>query len=123
MPLRITRFSRKALTVGVESHSIDGVTIKVYNPAKTVADGGNYGNRIGLDVAIEARRDCLLAQTLPQYSGKVNGALLRTVLCRPVSGSFSFFTGSECHAIMERDIIIVGAAGPVIDFAVFVSPY
>jgi predicted transcriptional regulator of viral defense system len=58
IPLRILRFSGKALTAGVETHSIEGVKVKVYNPAKTVADCFKYRNKIGLDVAIEALRDC-----------------------------------------------------------------
>ncbi|MDX6499121.1 MAG: hypothetical protein QOG23_2381 [Blastocatellia bacterium] len=58
IPLRIVRFSGKALTAGVESRSIEGVKVKVYNPAKTVADCFKYRNKIGLDVAIEALRDC-----------------------------------------------------------------
>ena len=58
IPLRIVRFSGKALTAGVESHSIEGVKIRVYNPAKTIADCFKYRNKIGLDVAIEALRDC-----------------------------------------------------------------
>ena len=58
IPLRIVRFSGKALIAGVESHTIEGVEIKVYNPAKTVADCFKYRNKIGLDVAIEALRDC-----------------------------------------------------------------
>jgi predicted transcriptional regulator of viral defense system len=58
IPLRIVRFSGTALTAGVESHSIEGVKVKVYNPAKTVADCFKYRNKIGLDVAIEALRDC-----------------------------------------------------------------
>jgi predicted transcriptional regulator of viral defense system len=58
IPLRIVRFSGEALTAGVETHSIEGVKVKVYNPAKTVADCFKYRNKIGLDVAIEALRDC-----------------------------------------------------------------
>ena len=58
IPLRIVRFSGKALTAGVESHSIEGVKVRVYNPAKTIADCFKYRNKIGLDVAIEALRDC-----------------------------------------------------------------
>ena len=57
-PLRIVRFSGKALTQGIEKHQIEGVTVKIYNPAKTVADCFKYRNKIGLDVAIEALRDC-----------------------------------------------------------------
>jgi predicted transcriptional regulator of viral defense system len=58
-PLRTMRFSGKALTEGVERHRIESVQVKVYNPAKTVADCFKYRNKIGLDVAIEALRDCL----------------------------------------------------------------
>lgn len=58
IPLRIVRFSGKALTAGVEIHTIEGAAVKVYNPAKTVADCFKYRNKIGLDVAIEALRDC-----------------------------------------------------------------
>ena len=57
-PLRIMRFSGNALTEGIEEHRIEGVTVKVYNPAKTVADCFKYRNKIGLDVAIEALREC-----------------------------------------------------------------
>lgn len=56
--IRIARFSGKALTSGVEQHTIEGVSIRVYNPAKTVADCFKFRNKIGLDVAIEALRDC-----------------------------------------------------------------
>jgi len=58
IPLRIVRFSGRALTAGVQTHSIEGVEVKIYNPAKTVADCFKYRNKIGLDVAIEALRDC-----------------------------------------------------------------
>lgn len=56
-PLRIVRFSGKALTEGVERHEIEGVPVRVYSPAKTVADCFKYRNKIGLDVALEALRD------------------------------------------------------------------
>jgi predicted transcriptional regulator of viral defense system len=57
-PIRIVRFSGLALTYGVETHIADGVTVKVYNPAKTVADCFKYRNKIGLDVALESLREC-----------------------------------------------------------------
>ncbi len=56
-PLRIVRLSRAALRAGVEKHQIEGVTVKLYSPAKTVADCFKFRNRIGLDVALEALRD------------------------------------------------------------------
>jgi predicted transcriptional regulator of viral defense system len=57
-PLNIVRFSGEALTEGVEEHTIEGVTVKIYGPAKTVADCFKYRNKIGVDVAVEALRDC-----------------------------------------------------------------
>ena len=55
---RIVRFSGVALTAGVEEHDIEGVTVRIYGPAKTVADCFKYRNKIGLDIALEALRDC-----------------------------------------------------------------
>ena len=51
------RFSGKSLTAGVEKHSINGLKVSVYNPAKTVADYFKYRNKIGLEVAMEAFRE------------------------------------------------------------------
>jgi predicted transcriptional regulator of viral defense system len=56
-PLRVVRFSGLALTEGVEGHVIEGVLVRVYSPAKTVADCFKYRNKIGLDVALEALRE------------------------------------------------------------------
>ena len=57
-PLRIVRHSGQSLLYGIETRKIEGVKISVYSPAKTVADCFKYRNKIGLDVAIEALRDC-----------------------------------------------------------------
>jgi predicted transcriptional regulator of viral defense system len=57
LPLRLVRMSGKALTQGVEEHRIEGVPVKVYKAAKTVADCFKYRNKIGLDVALEALRE------------------------------------------------------------------
>ena len=57
-PLHIVRFSGPALTTGVEEHEIEGVPVRVTTPARTVVDCFVYRNKIGLDVALEALRDC-----------------------------------------------------------------
>ena len=57
-PLRIVRFSQKMLAYGVQEHRIDGVSVHIFSPAKTVADCFRYRNKIGLDVALEALREC-----------------------------------------------------------------
>ncbi len=55
--LRVARFSGSALTEGIENHRAEGVTIRVYSAAKTVADCFKYRNKVGIDVAVEALRD------------------------------------------------------------------
>ena len=57
-PIRIVRFSGAALETGIEEHNVEGVRVRLYCAAKTVADCFKYRNKIGLDVAIEALRDC-----------------------------------------------------------------
>ncbi len=57
-PMRIVRFSGKALSEGVQTRKIEGVEVRLYSPARTVADCFKYRNKIGLDVALEALRDC-----------------------------------------------------------------
>jgi predicted transcriptional regulator of viral defense system len=56
-PLHVVRFSGAALTQGIETHAVDGVSVRVYSVAKTVADCFKYRNKIGLDVALEALRE------------------------------------------------------------------
>lgn len=56
--VRIVRFSGQALTSGVEKHRLEGVPVRIYNPAKTVVDCFKYRNKTGLGVALEALRDC-----------------------------------------------------------------
>ena len=57
--VRTAHFSGAAFTQGVETHNTDGVDVKVYGVAKTIADCFKYRHKIGLDVALEALRDCL----------------------------------------------------------------
>ncbi len=59
-PLRVMRFSGAALTEGIETYQIEGVPVQIFNPAKTVADCFKYRNKIGLDVALEALKECIL---------------------------------------------------------------
>ena len=54
---RIFRMSNEMFSAGIEEHQVEGGTIRVYSPAKTVADCFKYRNKIGLDVAMEALRD------------------------------------------------------------------
>jgi predicted transcriptional regulator of viral defense system len=56
-PIRFVTMSGEALHAGVEMHSVDGVSIQVFSPAKTVVDCFKYRNKVGLDVALEALRE------------------------------------------------------------------
>ena len=57
--LEVTWCSGRVFTLGVETRAIEGVGVRVYNPAKTVVDCFKFRNKVGLDVALEALRDCL----------------------------------------------------------------
>ena len=54
--LRVHRFSGNALTEGIETHRIEGETVRVTTVAKTIAD------KVGLDVALEALREAWRAR-------------------------------------------------------------
>ena len=57
--MRIVRFSGRALAFGIETRVVGGIPVRIYTPAKTVADCFKYRNKIGLDVALEALKDGL----------------------------------------------------------------
>lgn len=77
LALRIVRFSGEALRQGIELHEIEGVEVRVYTPAKTVADCFKYRNKIGVDVAIEALRDYFRLR-----KGTVDDLWKYAVICR-----------------------------------------
>lgn len=55
-PLRIVRFSKPAMTQGVEERRVEGVLVRLTTPVRTVVDCFKYRNKIGLDIALEALR-------------------------------------------------------------------
>jgi predicted transcriptional regulator of viral defense system len=57
--LEVVRASGAARTHGAEARTIDGVTVQLTTPAKTVADCFRFRRHVGLDVALEAMRDYL----------------------------------------------------------------
>jgi predicted transcriptional regulator of viral defense system len=57
-PIRVVRFSGPSLTFGAVEHTIEGVPIKVYSPAKTVADCFKFRSKVGTELAIQALREC-----------------------------------------------------------------
>ncbi|MBV6522217.1 MAG: hypothetical protein MNPFHGCM_02363 [Gemmatimonadaceae bacterium] len=55
-PLRVYWFSGRLYTEGIETHARDGMTLKVYGAARTVADCFRLRRRLGIEVAVEALR-------------------------------------------------------------------
>lgn len=55
--IRVLRMTGDSLSQGIQRVEVGGVTVRVYHPAKTVADCFKFRNKIGLDVALESLRD------------------------------------------------------------------
>ena len=56
-PIRVVRLSEPPLIAGIETHVEHGVPLRVFSPAKTVADCFKFRSKVGIDVAIAAMRD------------------------------------------------------------------
>jgi predicted transcriptional regulator of viral defense system len=57
--VRFVRWSGRMLRYGIETRVVEGVTIRITSPARTIVDCFRYRNKIGLDVALEALEDGL----------------------------------------------------------------
>lgn len=57
--VRIVRFTPRLLDEAVEMHVIEGVQVKIFGVAKTVADCFRHRSKIGLNVAIEGLQEAL----------------------------------------------------------------
>lgn len=55
-PIRVVCFGEKAHSMSIERHTIDGVEVPIFSPAKTVVDCFRYRSTVGLDVALEGMR-------------------------------------------------------------------
>lgn len=58
-PMRFVRFSEKAMSEGVERRKIEGVAVRVTDPATTVADCFRFRSKVGIDAAVEGLREAL----------------------------------------------------------------
>ncbi|MDZ4348853.1 MAG: hypothetical protein U1A22_04885 [Xanthomonadaceae bacterium] len=57
LPVKMVQFTGEAYSAGIEEVERDGVRLRLYGVAKTVADCFKHRNKIGLDVALEALKD------------------------------------------------------------------
>lgn len=53
-PVSVYHFSPKSYESGIEDIDSDGVTLRIYNPEKTIADCFKFRNKIGMDVVLES---------------------------------------------------------------------
>lgn len=58
-PIKMVQAIEKIYGEGIQTVKVDQVTLKIYNPARTIVDCFKYRNKIGLDVAIEALKNAL----------------------------------------------------------------
>jgi predicted transcriptional regulator of viral defense system len=58
-PLRIVRMTNALLGDGVETHTIEGVRVKIFSIAKTIADCFRHRRSVGLSVALEGLQEAL----------------------------------------------------------------
>jgi predicted transcriptional regulator of viral defense system len=56
VPVTVYRFDPKTYGAGLETQRVDGMALKIYNPARTVVDCFKFRNKLGLDIALEALR-------------------------------------------------------------------
>jgi predicted transcriptional regulator of viral defense system len=59
MSIRVVRFAESLLAEGVETHVVEGVPVKVFAVAKTVADCFRHRGKIGHSVAVESLQEAL----------------------------------------------------------------
>lgn len=80
--IRIVRFSGAMLTYGVIRQSMQGVSVSITSPARTVVDCFRYRNKVGLDVAMEALRDAIRARkaTVSEIWRAAEVCRIRTVI-------------------------------------------
>lgn len=57
VPVKFVWFSGAAFDEGQETHQVQRVSVRVYNPAKTVADLFKFRNKVGVNIAIEALQE------------------------------------------------------------------
>jgi predicted transcriptional regulator of viral defense system len=55
-PTQFFWFSGPAFHQGIETRTLDGVSVRIYDPEKTLADCFRYRNQLGMDVVLEALR-------------------------------------------------------------------
>lgn len=75
--LQIYRMSEKSYNTGIGQQIIDGVSLNIYSPEKTIADCFKYRNQLGTDLAVES-----LKKYLSRKNAKPSEVLRMAKICR-----------------------------------------
>jgi predicted transcriptional regulator of viral defense system len=76
-PLSVHRYSVPIYRAGIEAHLMDGVSVNIYSPEKTLADCFRFRNKIGMDVVLEA-----LKLYKARKPARLDALLAHAKLCR-----------------------------------------
>ena len=78
----------RSFSEGIEIHDIQGVPVRVYNPAKTVADCFKFRNQIGLEVALEALRETIRSRkaSIPEIIHLAEACRMKRVMMPYLEG-------------------------------------
>jgi len=76
-PTCIHWFSGLAYSEGIESHIVDGATLKVYCPEKTIADCFKFRAKVGMETCLEA-----LKRLVPNQKFRINELSRFAKICK-----------------------------------------
>jgi len=89
-PVHIVHARGESFSSGIEEHRIEGVDVRVTCVPKTVADCFKYRSIIGLDVALEALKECLVEKRTNRVSIHHYARICRVErIIRPYMEAFS----------------------------------
>ena len=60
--LRVVRSGEKALSLGEEVYSVEGVSVPIFNRAKIMVDCFRFKRHVGFDVAVEGRHNVIRSE-------------------------------------------------------------
>ena len=76
-PISVFNYSKASFNSGIEKHEIDGITLRIYNQEKTLADCFKFRETVGMDVVLEAMK--LYKQ---QHNFKIDALMQYATICR-----------------------------------------
>ena len=75
--LRIVHITHEHFSCGIEEHTLQGINLRVYSPAKTVVDCFKFRNKIGIDIARQA-----LKESVDQGKANIDDIWKHAKVCR-----------------------------------------